>query len=125
MGIGLDAIYIAGNMFTDDSSSYSHIRAFAVDKNDLYAGTPLSVAEASLGGLFFTGQPVKLHGYTSGGWPDPGTPHHIISHDAGGKQSHLALGRSVRLGPCHLRDDRGGEFPRRAPDRSRTGRHVQ
>ena len=34
--------------------------------------------------LFFTAQPAKIHGYTSGGWPAPGTPHHYIAHDGGG-----------------------------------------
>jgi hypothetical protein len=83
MGIGLDAIYIAGNMF-DDGGGLSHIRAYAVDKDALYAGTPITVAEANLSSLFFTAQPAKIHGYTSGGWPAPGTPHHFIAHDAGG-----------------------------------------
>ena len=82
-GIGLDAIYITGNMF-GDSSGFDHIRVFAVDKDALYAGTPITVADSNLGSLFFTAQPVKLHGYTSGGWPAPGTPHHFIAHDSGG-----------------------------------------
>ena len=55
---------------------------YALDKNDLYTGAPLSVAEADLGSSYFTVQPVKLHGYESGGWPAPGTPHHFISHNA-------------------------------------------
>jgi hypothetical protein len=83
MGIGLDEIYIAGNMFVD-GGGLDHVRAFAVDKSALYAGTSISVAEASLSSLFFTAQPVKIHGYVSGGWPAPGTPHHFIAHDGGG-----------------------------------------
>jgi hypothetical protein len=83
MGIGLDEIYITGNMFADGGGT-DHIRAFAVDKSALYAGTPITVAEANLSSVFFTAQPVKLHGYISGGWPDPGTPHHFIAHDSGG-----------------------------------------
>jgi len=83
MGIGLDAIYITGNMFLD-GGGYDHIRAYAVDKNALYNGTAVTVAEADFGSLFFTAQPVKLHGFSSGGWPAPGTPHHLISHDSGG-----------------------------------------
>lgn len=83
MGIGLDAVYIGGNMYLD-SGGLSHVRAFALDKNDLYNGTPLSVAEANLGSLFFTAQPAKIHGFHSGGWPAPGTPHHFIAHDGGG-----------------------------------------
>jgi len=38
MGIGLDEIYIAGNMFFEAGGT-DHIRAFAVDKSALYAGT--------------------------------------------------------------------------------------
>ena len=83
MGIGLDAIYISGNMFVDGGNVDS-IRIFAVDKNALYQGTAVSVAEAGLGALFFTAQPAKIHGYSSGGWPTPGTPHHFIAHDGGG-----------------------------------------
>jgi hypothetical protein len=81
MGIGLDAVYIAGNMF-DDGGFFDHNRVYALDKNDLYTGAPLSVAEADLGSSYFTVQPVKLHGYESGGWPAPGTPRHFISHNA-------------------------------------------
>jgi hypothetical protein len=83
MGIGLDAIYIAGNMFLD-GGNLDHVRAFAIDKDALYQGQPVAVAEANLGSLFFTVQPAKLHGFTSGGWPAPGTPHHFIAHDGGG-----------------------------------------
>lgn len=83
MGIGLDAIYIAGNMFVDGGGLDS-VRAFAVDKASLYAGNPVAVAEAGLGSIFFTAQPAKLHGFASGGWPAPGTPHHLIAHDGGG-----------------------------------------
>lgn len=83
MGIGLDAVYVAGNMFTD-GGGFNHVRLFALDKTDLYTGTPLSVAEASVGGSFITGQPVKLHGFSSGGWPSLGTPHHIIASNLGG-----------------------------------------
>ncbi len=83
MGIGLDAIYISGNMFLDGGGLDS-VRLYAVDKTALYSGAPVAVAEAGLGVLFFTAQPAKLHGYTSGGWPAPGTPHHFIAHDGGG-----------------------------------------
>lgn len=83
MGIGLDAIYISGNMFVDGGNIDS-IRIFAVDKDALYQGAAVSVAEAGLGGLFFTAQPAKIHGYTSGGWPAPGTPHLYIAHDGAG-----------------------------------------
>lgn len=85
MGIGLDAIYIAANMFFDaGSGSFDSIRLYAVDKFALYQGTPVAVAEAGLGALFFTAQPAKIHGFSSGGWPAPGTPHHVIAHDGGG-----------------------------------------
>jgi hypothetical protein len=83
MGIGLDAVYISGNMFTD-TGYYNHIRLYALDKYDLYDGSPLSVVESDLGGLFFTAQPAKIHGFLSGGWPAPGTPHHFIAHDGAG-----------------------------------------
>ncbi len=81
MGIGLDAVYISANMF-NDGGGYSHIRVWAVSKTDLYAGTPLTVAEANLSSSpYFTAQPVKIHGFLSGGWPAPGTPHYFVSHN--------------------------------------------
>jgi hypothetical protein len=83
MGIGLDAIYIAGNMF-EDGGGFDSIRAFAVDKAALYQGSAVAVADAGLGSVFFTAQPAKLHGFSSGGWPAPGTSHHLIAGDGGG-----------------------------------------
>lgn len=80
MGIGLDAVYISANMFAD-VGGFDHVRLWAVDKAALYSGSPISVAEADLGAAYFTVQPVKIHGFLSGGWPAPGTPHHFISHN--------------------------------------------
>ncbi len=83
MGIGLDAVYITANMF-NDGGGYNSIRAWAVSKTDLYAGTPLTVAEAQLAtSPWFTAQPVKIHGFLSGGWPAAGTPHYFVSHNGG------------------------------------------
>jgi len=118
MGIGLDAIYIAGNMF-DDDGGLSHVRAFAVNKDALYAGTPISVAEANLSSLFFTGQPVKLHGYTSGGWPAPGTPHHFIAHDAGGNSRIWRWGDPFNSAPViygTIAEENFNGFPPNAPE---------
>ena len=71
MGIGLEAIYIVGNMFAD-GGGFQLSRAFALNKNDLYNGNAVQTAEDTF--AFFTVQPVKLHGFSSGGWPAPGTP---------------------------------------------------
>lgn len=82
MAIGLDAVYITGNMFLD-AGGFSEIRLWALDKSELYAATPpgtLTVAEAGLGGSFFTAQPAQLNGFRTGQWPAPGTPMHFISH---------------------------------------------
>jgi len=78
MGIGLDAVYVSGTMFAD-GGGFSHVRLYAFDKDDLYNGTPLTAAEANVGGSYFGARVAKLHGYTSGGWPAPGTPHHIVA----------------------------------------------
>jgi len=82
MGIGLDAVYVTGTMFTD-GGGFSHVRIYAFDKDDLYNGTPLTAAEANVGGSYFGARVAKLHGYTSGGWPAPGTPHHIVARGDG------------------------------------------
>ena len=98
MGIGLEAIYIAGNMF-QDGGNLDTVRAFAVDKTALYNGNPVTVAEASLGNLFFTAQPAKLHGYPSAGWPAPGTPHPFIAHDGGGNSRLWRWGNPFASAP--------------------------
>ena len=84
MAIGLDEIYITANMFDDGANSFAHTRVFAIDRDALYAGNPIMVAEANLGSIFFTAMPGTLSGFTSGGWPAPGTPQHFISHDGAG-----------------------------------------
>ncbi|HXV77747.1 MAG TPA: hypothetical protein VD788_15645 [Candidatus Polarisedimenticolaceae bacterium] len=83
MAIGQDAVYVAANMF-NESGGFSHIRLFALAKSALYTGAAVTMAEANLGSAFFTGQPAKLHGFTSGGWPAPGAPHHIVAHNNNG-----------------------------------------
>ncbi len=84
MAIGLDAVYLGGNMFSDATGGFDHSLLYAFDKNDLYTGTPLTVAESNVGAVYFAPQPARLHGYTSGGWPPPGTPHHIIARGGSG-----------------------------------------
>ncbi len=98
MGIGLDAIYITGNMFSD-GGGFHHIGAYAVDKTALYQGTAVSVAEANLGGQFFTAQPVKLHGFDSGGWPPAGTPHHLLAGNGGGSTRIWRWSAPFQTGP--------------------------
>jgi hypothetical protein len=122
MGIGLDAVYIGGNMFAD-SGGLDHVRVFALDKDDLYDGTPLTVAEANLGSLFFTAQPVKIHGFYSGGWPAPGTPHHFIAHDAGGNSRIWRWGDPFVTDPViygTIAEENFGGVPPNAPERGGT-----
>jgi hypothetical protein len=84
MAIGLEAVYIAANMFSDSGGGFNQVRLYALDKQDMYAGTPVQVSEASLGGAYFTAQPAKIRGFTTGGWPAPGTPHFFVAHNNGG-----------------------------------------
>lgn len=76
-GIGRDAIYVGGNMFTFSGDSFTNARIWALDKHAMYAGGSASSAEKGLGASEFTPQPVKLHGY-SGGWPT-GNLHYVLS----------------------------------------------
>ena len=125
-GIGLDAIYITGNMF-GDSSGFNHIRVFAVDKDALYGGAPITVADSNLGSLFFTAQPVKLHGYTSGGWPDPGTPHHFIAHDSGGNSRIWRWSDPFNTDPViygTIVEEHFGGIPPNAPELGGSGSNL-
>lgn len=77
-GIGRDAIYVGGNMFTFWGNWFSEGRVWALDKNDLYAGATTTLVERGLGSSKSTPQPANLHGYGQGTWPTSG-PHYFLA----------------------------------------------
>ncbi len=76
-GIGKDAIYMGGNMFTFANDSFTDARIWAFDKAAMYAGAAAAAVEQSLGANEFTPQPLKLHGW-NGSWPT-GNLHYFLS----------------------------------------------
>jgi hypothetical protein len=74
-GVGVDAIYMGGNMFT---STFLDSRIWAFEKQKMYDGQAASAVMRNLGSDEDTPQPVNLHGWDQGTWPTSG-PHYIIT----------------------------------------------
>jgi hypothetical protein len=77
LGVGRDALYMGGNMFTFSGDSFTNARIWAYDKTAMYAGLAASLVERGLGTGAFTPQPLKLHGY-DGSWPT-GNLHYFLA----------------------------------------------
>jgi hypothetical protein len=75
-GVGRDAIYVGGNMFTGNGS-FSHSRVWALPKMAMYQNQPAAAVQRSLPQQYSTPQPLKLHGAAQGDWP-AGGPHYIL-----------------------------------------------
>ncbi|MDH3784760.1 MAG: hypothetical protein OEV00_05450, partial [Acidobacteriota bacterium] len=82
MAIGLDAVYIGGNMFDDGTGAFDSSRVFAVDKTAMYDGDPIQIAEFGVG-AYRTPQPARIRGFHTGQWPAAGTPHPILAAQDG------------------------------------------
>ncbi len=76
-GVGRDAIYLGGTDFVADGSVLG--LAYAIRKQELYAGTPITVVSATVGAETVP-QPANLHGWQQGTWPRSG-PHLFITND--------------------------------------------
>ena len=76
-GVGRDAIYMGGTNFFADGSVDGPV--FAIRKDELYAGTPITVASGNVG-TENVPQPANLHGFRQGTWPRFG-PHYFITDD--------------------------------------------
>ncbi len=74
-GVGRDAIYMGGNMFT---ATFLDSRVWAFDKQAMYNGQAATSVMQNLGGSEDTPQPANLHGWDQGTWPTSG-PHYIIT----------------------------------------------
>jgi hypothetical protein len=74
-GIGRDAIYVGGNMFS--GLQYSHSRIWALPKWAMYSNQPATAVQRTLSSIHSTPQPLKLHGFLQGTWPSSG-PHYIL-----------------------------------------------
>ena len=78
-GVGVDAIFMGSNQFGGTLSGGFEGRVFAMDKAALYSGSsPMAVVSHSTGFDGGTPQPMNLHGFNVGTWPDSG-PHYIMT----------------------------------------------
>jgi hypothetical protein len=77
-GVGRDAIYMGGNMFSS-SNSFVEARIWAFNKSQMYAGSTVQVVERGLNSSYDTPQPLELHGWNQGTWPSSG-PHYFIGN---------------------------------------------
>lgn len=78
MGIGEDAIFVGANQFGGSLPNGFEGRVWALDKTAMYAGSPFTPISFSTGDIEGTPQPLHLHGYNQGTWPNTGT-HHFIT----------------------------------------------
>jgi hypothetical protein len=77
-GVGRDAIYVGGNMFTGSNGPFSHSRVWALPKMAMYQNQPAAAVQRSLPvQQYSTPQPLKLHGAAQGDWPAD-APHYIL-----------------------------------------------
>lgn len=77
-GVGDNYIVMGGNFFSQ-AGSFLNARIYAFDKTDLYAGDPVTMVERSLGFSAFTPQPLNLHGFEQGTWPNYGDTHYLLA----------------------------------------------
>ncbi|MCB8925693.1 MAG: Ig-like domain-containing protein [Ardenticatenaceae bacterium] len=75
-GIGQDAIYMGANIFR--GNSFSEARVYAFDKVAMYNGQTASAVSVGMGAAHDTPQPLNLHGWAQGTWPNSG-PHYIFA----------------------------------------------
>jgi hypothetical protein len=78
MGVGDSYVVFGGNMFTY-SSMYNGSRMWALDKDDLYAGAAVTASQINVPGGLFTPQPLNLHGWSDGTWPDHGGDVYVLA----------------------------------------------
>ncbi len=77
-GVGDEYIVVGGNMFSL-GGSFVDSRVWAFNKNDLYAGNPVTTVQNTVPGGASTPQPTNLHGFNTGTWPAHGNDHYILS----------------------------------------------
>jgi hypothetical protein len=97
IGVGINALYMGANQFL--GNSFFEGRVWAMDKEQMYAGLPMTPQTRSVGGSGSTPQPMHLHGYAQGTWPSSG-PDYFVTDPYDGDSLHLwswsnALGGSA------------------------------
>lgn len=112
-GVGDTHIFMGANMFDHDTPIPNFVegRIFAFNKADLYAGAGVAAVERGLGPSASTPQPIHLHGYENGSWPNHGNSHYFLTDPYNGSSyplrrwnpanSSLTLVGDVTLGPAN------------------------
>ncbi len=81
-GVGREAIYVTGNMFWCLLGCVLGLpiesRAWALARDELYGGGPVSAVSRQVSTNDFTPQPLNLHGFAQGQWPESG-PHYFLA----------------------------------------------
>jgi PKD repeat protein len=103
LGVGDDAVYLGANIF--GMVAFKEGRVWAIDKNAMYAGLAPTVVSYSTGSDG-TPQPMNLHGWNQGTWPQ-GEPHYILTDG----QSF----NGVSYGVWSWNDPFGGNAPVKKP----------
>lgn len=110
--VGDTHIYMGANLFEYDRSyEFVEGRIYAFDKSDLYAGAGVAAIERGLGANASTPQPLHLHGYQNGTWPNHGNSHYFLTDPFNGNtyalrrwnpvNNSLTTVGTVELGPSN------------------------
>ncbi|GAB4145455.1 MAG: hypothetical protein Fur0021_02750 [Candidatus Promineifilaceae bacterium] len=78
IGVGNDAIFVGANQFGGAVPQGFEGRVWALNKAAMYSGGAMTPVTFSLGYDGSTPQPLHLHGYLQGTWPESNT-HYIIT----------------------------------------------
>lgn len=119
-GVADDHIAFGGNLFdySGPPASYVESRAWAAPKADLYAGNPVVIEQVSMPGFEDTPQPLHLHGFADGSWPDHGDDVYLLTEPYDGRNYSVqrwdvATGSITTVGTVDLGGNPG--FPVPAP----------
>jgi hypothetical protein len=85
-GVGRDAIYMGGNMFTL-GGFFAGSRVWAFNKVEIYNGAAATPRERAISAIHGTPQPIKLHGFAQGSWPNDNR-HYILAEKGYDGRTH-------------------------------------
>lgn len=78
-GVGDNYIVMGGNQFGGAVPGGFEGRLWALDKSVMYAGGALTPITVSTGSIEGTPQPLHLHGFLQGTWPNLGSTHYFVT----------------------------------------------
>ncbi len=87
-GVGDNYIFMGANMFSM-GGLFIEGRIYAFNKANLYAGNAVTAIQRGLGTDRSTPQPLRLHGHSTGTWPNYGNLHYFLTDPFNGRNYHL------------------------------------